>query len=334
MRLKRWLISLLALATLIAAGIFVLFRVTPSTTDWPRYSSDNSLNQGNALAITWLGTSTLLISDGETTLMTDGYFSRVSKWQVVSSALSPNANRIKQALATVDVSNLAAVMVVHSHFDHVMDAPWIALDYNAELVGSRSTANVGRGAGVPEKKLRIPVPGEPQKYGNFEVIFLQSAHVPQSAWVDKLTGMHETIDAPLTPPAPVQDWKEGESYALVVRHPRGNILVQGSAGFIDGQLDGYQADLAFVSSVGLFRQPGGYTQDYVRNTVGATGARQVIPIHWDDFFVELTPYTPALPLIMENLNASFTLLNDALKPWQAKMSVLDPMGTIYFRREQ
>ena len=332
MRLRLWLHGLLLTVLLLIAGGYVLLQLSPSTSGWARYPADSSLNQDNALAITWLGTSTLLISDGTTSLMTDGYFSRVSRWQAISADLSPDATRIDTALATLDTRDLAAVLVVHSHFDHVLDAPWVALATGADLVGSRSTANVGRGAGLPEQRITEARFGEPLHYGDFEVLFLKSDHVPQSAWIDRMTGMNETIDAPLTPPAPIDAWKEGESYALLIRHPRGNILVQGSAGFVEGQLDGYQADIAFVSSVGLFRQPRDFTQQYVANTVAATGASKVVPIHWDDFFVELTPHTPALPWVMENLDASFSLLSEALAPLDAQLLVIDPMNTLYFRK--
>ncbi len=205
----------------------------------------------------------------------------------------------------------------------------------ADLVGSESTANVGRGAGMAESGIRVVVPGEPIRYGEFEVIFLLSDHVPQAAWLDRLTGMNESISAPLSPPAPVSAWKEGESYAVVIRHPRANILIQGSAGFVNGQLDGYQADLAFVSSVGLSRQRDGYVADYVRNTVIASGATKVVPIHWDDFFLPWQAQgTPALPRIMEDLDQSFRLLSDQVLAAGAEFLVLPPGQTIYFRKDE
>lgn len=334
MRLRRWLIGLTLIVAVIFGALIAVLSVTPTTTGWPRYLSGTGLSEDNALAITWLGTSSLLISDGKTALLTDGYFSRVSRIQTISANLSPNHQRITTTSAALDLSKLAAIMVVHSHFDHVMDAPWIALDTGADLIGSESTANVGRGAGLPEDQIKVPVNGEALRYGKFEVFFLPSAHVPQSKWIDELTGMHQDITVPLTPPAPVQAWKEGGSYTLLIRHPYGDVLIQGSAGFEEGQLEGYTADIALVSSVGLYRQPLGYSEDYVRNTAGTTGAKIVVPIHWDDFFTELTPHTKPLPSVMEDLNASFTLLAQALEPYDANLFVLDPMRTLYFRREQ
>lgn len=327
-------------AALLAAPLFLfvllwaLFSWRPDSGGWPQWPASGAV-EPDALSVTWLGTSTLLISDGETRLMTDAYFSRVSRFAVVTQNLAPDDERIDAMLRQYRVDQLDAVLVVHSHFDHAMDSPVVAMRTGAELVGSESTANVGRGAGMAESAIRVVMPGEPIRYGEFEVIFLLSDHVPQAAWLDRLTGMNEPISEPLSPPAPVSAWKEGESYALLVRHPQGNILIQGSAGFVDGQLDGYQADLALVSSVGLSRQRDGYVADYVRNTITASGATKVVPIHWDDFFLHWqAENTPPMPLIMEDLEGSFRLLSEAVRAAGAQFVVLPPGQTIYLREEE
>ncbi len=327
-------------AALLAAPLFLfvllwtLFAWRPDSSGWPQWPASDSAEAG-ALSVTWLGTSTLLISDGVTQLMTDGYFSRASRFSVMTQDLAPDDERIDAMLRQYQIDALDAVLVVHSHFDHAMDSPAVAMRTGAELVGSESTANLGRGAGMAESAIQVAVPGEPIRYGEFEVIFLLSDHVPQAAWLDRLTGMNEPISEPLTPPAPVSAWKEGESYVLVIRHPSADILIQGSAGFIDGQLDGYQADLAFVSSVGLSRQRDGYVADYVRNTVSASGATRVVPIHWDDFFLPWqAESTPAMPRIMEDLEASFRLLSHQVRAAGAEFVVLPPGQRVHFRKDE
>lgn len=298
---------------------------------WPDALGGNSAESAPSpsLSITWLGTSTLLISDGETALITDAYFSRVSKLATVATKLAPNSMRIEQMLERYQIDSLDAVMVVHSHYDHALDSPLVAMRTGAELVGSQSTANWGRGAGMDEAAIRVVTVKEPIHYGQFEVVFLLSDHVPQAALIDHLTGIDEQISEPLVAPAPVSAWKEGESYSVIIRHPAGNVLIQGSAGYVEGQLDGYQADVAFISSAGLFRQREGYVADYARNTVAATGAKKVVPIHWDDFFLPWQEEaTPALPRLMENLEQSFTLLAQEVRGSDAEFLVMRPGQTI------
>lgn len=308
-----------------------LFPWYPDSSDWPRWPQSGAPVAPD-VSVTWLGTSTLLISDGVTHLITDAYFSRASRVAVMTQDLAPDKPRIDAMRRRYRIDQLDAVLVVHSHFDHVLDSPQVAMRTGAELVGSQSTANVGRGAGMAESAIRVVEPGEVLRYGEFEVVFVLSDHVPQSPWLDRLTGMNEVISEPLAPPAPVSAWKEGESYALVIRHPQGTMLIQGSAGFVEGQLEGYQADVAFVSSVGLSRQSAGYVADYVRHTVKATGASKVVPVHWDDFFVPWqAEHTPALPWVIEDLAGSFALLKQEVEAVGAEFLVVQPGQTIYLQ---
>lgn len=319
----------LALAGLLFAALLLLILLLqwrPSLSEWETFRPTAS--GPGTVEVRWLGAATLYVSDGKTHLITDGYFSRSPLWRLLFP-IAPNEPRIDRALADAAIDRLDAVFVVHSHFDHAMDAPTVALRTGAELVGSESTANVGRGSALPPSRIRVVTPGQPLRYGDFEVTFLLSDHVPQNPWIDALSGMNENIDAPLVPPAPVSAWKEGESWALMIEHPAGNVLIQGSAGFREGQLQGRTADLAFISSVGLFRQPAGFVDDYVANTVGATGAPTVVPIHWDDFFRELEDDTPPLPKAMEDLNTSFALMQTAMARYDSRLVFLRPGDSLY-----
>lgn len=331
MKLARLFVALLIVLAGTLLTVIAVFSIRPDISALPSPPAALNAPRPDSLRIQWLGTSSLLVSDGTTHILTDAYFSRIDKLTSVTRPMAPDVARIDAALQASNIDKVDVIPVLHSHFDHVLDSPWVAMRTGADLAGSASTLNVGRGAGMSEQQLKLAIPGEPMRYGDFEILFLLSDHVPQAEWINRLTGMNETIDAPLSPPAPIDAWKEAESYALLLRHPYGDVLIQGSAGFVEGQLDGYQADLAFVSSVGLSRQPQDYVPDYVRNTVGATGAQTVIPIHWDDFFVELDADTPALPRVMEDLHASFELLNDELEKLGTSLTYMRPMETIYFR---
>ena len=122
-----------------------------------------------ALSATWLGVATLLLDDGSSALMTDGFFSRPSLARIAAGKISPSPAQVDGCLARAKVSRLAAVIPVHSHFDHVMDSALVADRTGAQLVGGESTANVGRGYGLPENRLVIAVPGVPIRLGAFDV---------------------------------------------------------------------------------------------------------------------------------------------------------------------
>src|SRR3954453_23299307 len=78
------------------------------------------------LGVTFLGVASLLLDDGETRLMTDGFFSRPGLAKVALGKVAPDLGRIDAVLARVGVDRLAAVVPVHSHFDHAMDSAVVA----------------------------------------------------------------------------------------------------------------------------------------------------------------------------------------------------------------
>src|SRR3954447_7438763 len=74
-----------------------------------------------ALSVTFLGVASLLVDDGETALLTDGFFTRPSLRGVVLGRIAPDHGRIAVALARAGVDRVAAVLPVHTHYDHAMD---------------------------------------------------------------------------------------------------------------------------------------------------------------------------------------------------------------------
>jgi len=227
------------------------------------------------LTVTFVGVATLLFDDGETAIMTDGYFSRPRQNEL--RAVRPDRDAIAKSLKRLGVTSLAAVIPVHSHFDHALDSPVVAMQTGALLVGSSSTANIGRGYGMPEGRIRVVNFGDSLTFGRFKVHFLQSAHLP--------TGYAPgPISVPLTPPAPASAFGQGDAYSLLIEHEGRRILVQGSAGFVADALRGQRADVVYLGTGGLTTKDAAYQAAYWQQIVRAVGARRVIPIHWENFF--------------------------------------------------
>ena len=227
-----------------------------------------------ALRATWLGVTALLLDDGAHAVMIDPFFTRPPGLlsMALNRRIAPDEAVIKQWLERLKVTKLDAVMVSHSHYDHAMDAGVVARLTGAKLIGSESTLNIGRGAGLDEDQL-MRVPGQAQAFGDFRVSFVESAHA--GATGGKPLG---EITKPLVPPAHYLDYKLGGTYSILVSHPQGSILHHGSAGFVPGALEGQHADVAFLG-VALIDQ----LDPYLRETVDAVGASRVVPVHWDDF---------------------------------------------------
>lgn len=231
-----------------------------------------------AVSVTWYGVTTLLFDDGETQILVDGFVSR-PRFGDLDSLAEPDAERIER-MAAGAFDRVAMITPVHSHFDHAMDVGAVAMATGATVVGSGSTANIARGAGVDERRIVVVDERHRQQFGEFTVELIRSAHAPLVNGGPPIPG---TIDTPLTPPARIGEWKEGGSYSIVVEHPAGTALIQGSAGYVEGRLAGAVADVVYLGIGGLGSLGKDHAAAYFDETVGTTGARCVVPVHWDDF---------------------------------------------------
>ncbi|XKK39431.1 MBL fold metallo-hydrolase [Nocardiopsis sp. ARC36] len=257
---------------------------------------------GPGPSVTFLGVSTLLVRDGDSSVMTDGFFSRPSLTAVGLRRIAPDPARIDAALARAGVTSLDALVPVHTHFDHAMDSAEVALRTGARLVGGASTANIGCGGGLPEDRIVRAVPGEPLAYGPFTLTPVESRHCPP----DRFPG---DIEAPVTPPVRVSAYRCGEAWSLLLRHTGdASALIQGSAGFVPGALAGHSADVAYLGVGQLGSRDDDYIRTYWRETVGAVGARRAVLIHWDDFFRPLDKPLRALPRPADDLDTTMRVL--------------------------
>jgi L-ascorbate metabolism protein UlaG (beta-lactamase superfamily) len=301
--MKRFGAVLAAIIILATAAIAVASQVGPDLSGYEAYqmADDAPDSATRGLTVTFLGVSTLLFDDGETAIMTDGFLTRPGLLSVVTR-IAPDSARIMHTLSRAGITGLAAVIPVHSHYDHVMDAPYVARWTGAELVGSNSTAMVGRGAGLSADRIRVPQIGEVMTYGRFAVTLLRSEHVPSPFL------MAGEITSPLTPPARTKDYRLGECYSVVIRHDGRTIVVQGSAGFIPGALKDVKADVVYLGVATLGKQKPAYRDSLWNEVVAATGAKRVIAIHWDDFMRPLSKPLRPMPRLMDDFSATMRFL--------------------------
>jgi L-ascorbate metabolism protein UlaG (beta-lactamase superfamily) len=271
--------------------------------------------QPGRLRVSFLGVATLLISDGQTALLTDGFFTRPSLWRTLIGRVEPDRQAITAALQRAGIDKLAAVIVVHSHYDHSMDAPEVAQRTGAVLVGSASTANVGRGWGLPEESIRVVSSGDTLSFGRFRVTLVGSKHLPHGMAMGEIT-------EPLRPPVRATEYKEGGSYSVLIEHDGRRLLVQGSAGWVDGALKPYQADVVFLGVGGLGSWDDDYKSNLWREVVQTLGARRVIPIHFDDFTQPFEEPLPLMPRLIDNVDQTFAFLRQQAQEQHVDLRLL------------
>lgn len=242
----------------------------------------------------FFGVSTILLDDGSTAIMTDGFFSRPSFWQFTFGRIAPDDGRIETALLAGKVHRLNAVMVAHSHYDHALDSARVAKLEQALLVGSNSTAYLAEGEGFPAGCFR-KVTRDRQRFafGDFVVTVFKSPHSTGTPGEHRRSGQ---LTEALRSPADYNDYKEGDTYSFLIEHRGFNILVHPSANYRKHLFAGVRADVVFLGIATLGKKPPWFTEEYWQAVVGETGARLVVPVHWDDFSKPLRKPHDDLPL--------------------------------------
>lgn len=256
---------------------------------YKRLMIDKNVGQHGTVRMTWLGTSAIFVTDGKTGILIDPYVSRFSLIKtLLGSPLMPDRRLIQKWVEKIGRNNIQAVIVSHSHFDHVADAPYFAIETDAPLIGTESTINVGRGAGMAESQLIEAKPDQVMKFGDFTVKFIESEHglfMGRTLYPGK-------IDKPLIPPAAAEEYRVGGVFALLIKHRAGTVLHHGSAGFKPGMYDGTVADVDILL-LGIASR--GDTETYLENVALKSRPRLVIPVHLDNFFKPLERGMSFLP---------------------------------------
>ncbi len=280
---------LLAFVGFIVVLFLLLFNYRPAPKELTKYlvkpTANNNLE--GELFVQFLGNTNLLFSDGKTAILTDGFFSRPSAFKVLLGKVAPDEQEIKRCLEKAGIQKLDAVIPVHSHFDHALDAPVVARMTGAKLIGSMSTFNIGKGCGLHDTMMIIPPLNKAISIGKFKITFIKSAHwqYPDEKQRERLLNCE--ITSPLIPPASIFDYKEGDSYTILIEYDSIKLAIQGSAGYKEGSIQNFDANILFVAIAGLEVMDETYNQNYQEHLIEPLSPEILVPIHWDDFTIKL-----------------------------------------------
>jgi L-ascorbate metabolism protein UlaG (beta-lactamase superfamily) len=223
----------------------------------------------------WLGTAGLEFTWNDQTLLIDPFFTRPALIKILlNQRVQPDMELVKTYLKRADW-----VLVSHCHYDHVMDVPNILRQFGAVAAGSTNTCTLLKRSGIPERQIRFISAGDYLEFGPFQIEVLPSWHVK--------TPIDFMINGPLAPnmqfPLHLADYRMDVDFGFIIQMGDLRILV--------GNESSSPVDMAFIMP---FCPPA-----LLAKLLSQANPREVIPIHWDNFFRPLS--RPLVPLPFKSL---------------------------------
>jgi L-ascorbate metabolism protein UlaG (beta-lactamase superfamily) len=261
-------------------------------------SSAAVLAQGE-LRLSYLGTAGWEITDGKTVVLVDPYLTRL-KTNTPNDPPLPSDPRplatlndfVSSDQAVIDdhITRADFILITHTHFDHVLDMPYIARKTGALVIGTESTANFARDNGVPNSQILTVKGGEDLQLGGCSVRVIPSLHgilrrAPQASQlrIESLPPPSTIFPADAKPPFRLGELLvEGGTLAYLIRMNGQQVIAFGSLNYIEREVEGVRPDVALIGAMPERQQTYHYTERLLR---ALDYPRLVLPTHWDRFNV-------------------------------------------------
>ena len=236
--------------------------------NWSRHSND--LPKG--LSLKWLGTAGFELNYQGYSLLIDPYLSRRKFHRVLSSrTLLPDTPVVADSIKKAD-----AIVVGHTHFDHVMDVPILAALNNCKVYGSESLRRLMAVYGL-SKQSEVVVANKVYGMGPFEVTFIESLH--SKLVLGLKVPMEGEICCEHLDHLNNGQYRCGQVFGIHIKVAGVSFYHQGSANLIDDNIRHKNVDYFLCGISGR-----GFTHRYTQRILQRLSPQIVIPHHFDNFF--------------------------------------------------
>jgi L-ascorbate metabolism protein UlaG (beta-lactamase superfamily) len=263
--------------------------------------------------IQYLGSGGDLIYRNGVGVLTAPIYSNPTTLRVGFGCIAPDTNRINQLVPKVPGVKVAAILVGHAHYDHLLDVPHIANRHtlDAAIYGNASVSRImtaadhdlGKRTHVLDDELSRE--GQPGRWiyladSTIRFMGIESDHGAHAMGIHVMQG--EVREHLTRPPRSAWAWKEGQTIAYLIDFlgPDGKVEFRihhqdatshyplgAPPEFVPP--DTHRLDVAIISVGSWFQLP-----DYPTALVQRHQPRLVILGHWDTFF--RSPFKPPRPI--------------------------------------
>ena len=251
------------------------------------------------MEIVYFGVACFVVRWRDTAVLIDPFFTVLPPLTVALGRVASDPKQVDPHLPLL--ANVESVLVCHSHYDHVLDLPYLIphLQSNPMVFGSRTLQHTIaplqlpiRFSAVNEHAASAALTGQwlPSNRGRVRVLPIASGHPNNYAfihvWTDRLTADRST------PPTRASHWQEGETFAFLVDFLDDmedsvvhRVYVQTSSrGLPDGLVpESVLADKPVdVALLGM--DCANYEARGERSIIDILQPRTTLFCHWDNFF--------------------------------------------------
>ena len=291
------------------------------------------------LTMQYLGVGGYLFQYGADSIMTAPSFTNPGLLSVSLPVPIATDKALVDTLLPERAKQAELVLVGHSHYDHLMDVPYILQQHmpEATAVGSTTMANILRAA-LPERQVLdiskyAAVGSTPgtwlyNRSKRIRVMPIKSAHAPHFMGIKLMSGQYLQPLAAL--PSTANGWKEGQTYAYIIDFLDGqgqaryrihyqDAASNSPAGLMPNMADSKVVDMAILCAAGFHE-----VDDYPEALLQQVQPDKVILGHWEDFFANQGSAARVVP--MTNIN-DFIVRTEAVLPASSQWLLPHPFAT-------
>ena len=227
---------------------------------WPLMAQ----SERGVVQLRYLGTAGWEITDGRTVVLVDPYLSRLRRVTPNDTVDPADARPLFDNAAIARIrhgdhrrANHARRLctIAHTHYDHALDAPYIASKTGATIIGTESTYHFARTQGVSADKLIVVRGGEDYAFEGLSVRVIRQPPRRSSAGAEPPADPSASLPPAVfprdaKPPFRMGDLLiEGGTLVYLIRLGGREILAFGSMNYIEREIEGLRPDVALIGAM-------------------------------------------------------------------------------------